>query len=243
MIGSIKLIWDKLLEIMYPKRCLLCDGILSYGFNERLCEGCKVEGVWIQGDLCSKCGKPLEAHRLELCFDCSKKTHYYDEGRAMWLYQGSIKKAIQRYKYGERKGYGKAFALELHNYYSRNINWKIDMLTSVPLHPNKLRERSFNQSALIADKLSVYLGIVVNNELLIRVKNTKPQKDLSDIERIHNVRDAFSVNDLFSCRGKNILIVDDIYTTGSTIDSCAKVLKNHGASNVYFLALAIGKGL
>jgi ComF family protein len=240
---SLKQLGNRALEVLYPKRCPLCDGILTFGENNSFCKACQDSVKWIEGKSCQKCGKPLELQRNDLCFDCSRKAHYFKQGHAMWLYEGQIKEAIHRYKYGNKKGYGKAFAWELFKYYQLNINWHIDMITSVPLHPDKLRERTFNQSALIADKLSEYLNIPSNNNLLMRVKNTLPQKELSDIERIHNVKDAFVFNDKYSCNGVNILIIDDVYTTGNTIDHCVKVLKNHGAHSVYFLTLAIGKGL
>lgn len=234
---------DKIISVIYPTRCLLCDEVLSFGEKSIICTECKSDAIWITGSICKKCGKPLECHRLDLCYDCSKKMKYYNEGRGMWVYEGAVKKAIHKYKYGNRRGNGKAFAKELYQFYIENISWDIDCITSVPLHPEKLKERSFNQSALIADILGIRLGISVDNYMLIRTKNTKPQKDLSDFDRILNVMDAFSICNLSSSSGKNILIVDDIYTTGSTINSCAKVLKNHGAHNVYFLTLAIGKGL
>lgn len=243
MINTIRLLGDKLLEILYPKRCLLCDEILPFEFNGRFCHKCDNKVNWIKDKVCVKCGKPINNQYLKHCFDCSKKSHYFEQGHAMWLYEDDIKEAIHRYKYGNRKGYGKAFALELLQYYKANIKWDIDLITSVPLHEQKLRERTFNQSEIIADKLSEYISIPVNNDLLVRVKNTLAQKELSDIERIHNVEDAFSVNAKYSCKDKKILIIDDVYTTGNTIDNCVKVLKDHGAREVYFLTLAIGKGL
>ncbi|PKM94909.1 MAG: amidophosphoribosyltransferase [Firmicutes bacterium HGW-Firmicutes-1] len=243
MEGVVRKAMNKAISIVYPKRCLFCDEVLSFGEKKPICAECKPDATWVTGDICKKCGKPLECHRLDLCYDCSRKVKYYNEGRGMWVYEDSVKKAIHKYKYGNRKGYGKAFAEELYQFYVNNIHWDIDCITSVPLHPAKLKERSFNQSALIADILGERLDIGVDNYLLSRTKNTIPQKDLTDSERILNVMDAFSINILSSSTGKNILIVDDIYTTGSTINSCAKILKTYGAYKVYFLTVAIGKGL
>ncbi|PKM52688.1 MAG: amidophosphoribosyltransferase [Firmicutes bacterium HGW-Firmicutes-7] len=243
MEGVINKVIKMILALMYPKRCLLCDEVLPLGEQSTTCSKCRNDVKWIGGNICKRCGKPLECHRLDFCYDCSKKNHYFHEGRGMWVYEDAVKNAIHKYKYSNRKGYGKSFAQELYQFYIENITWDIDCITSVPLHPDKLNERSFNQAALIADILGRRLDIVVDNCLLYRTKNTEPQKDLSDLERILNVKDAFSICDSSSCTGKNILIVDDIYTTGSTINECAKELKNHGAQNVYFLTVAIGKGL
>lgn len=233
---------ENLINIIYPKRCFICDKILHLKSQETLCDICKKKVRWITGNICSKCGKPLEEHRLKFCFDCSKREQEYNQGRGMYLYKEEVIHSIHRYKYGNRKGYGKSFAKELTRFYLENINWEIDLITSVPLHPKKLKERGFNQSSLIADILSRNLNIEVNNFLLIRTKNTRPQKDLSDLERILNVRDVFSINKKYTFIHKNILIIDDIYTTGNTINNCAKILKDNGAGNVYFLTVAIGKG-
>ncbi|MBC7958531.1 MAG: ComF family protein [Vallitaleaceae bacterium] len=160
----------------------------------------------------------------------------------MWLYEGKVKKAIHTYKYHLRKSHGKAFAQELYQFYTKHVGWKVDVITCVPLHPSKMKERSFNQAAYLATLLGEKLEVKVDNNLLVRTKNTRPQKDLTDIERIVNLENAFEMNKQSGCQNQRILIVDDIYTTGSTIDNCAKILLKQGAKDVYFLTLAIGKG-
>lgn len=235
-------LWKKILCIVYPKRCLLCDSVLKYNDSKAICESCESKTKYLVKDLCKKCGKPHDTVKNDLCFDCSRKSHIYIEGRGMWHYTGDVKKAIYKYKYYGRRNYARLFAKELAIYYCKYINWDIDIITSVPLHPKKLKERSFNQSALIADRFGEIIGVKVDNNLLYRTKYTMPQKELSDFNRILNVENAFCANDKRDINECNILIIDDIYTTGSTIDSCAKVLKEHGASRIYFLTIAIGKG-
>lgn len=233
---------DKLLELIYPKRCLLCDEVLPYNTAATLCRPCKGNVMYLTMCICRKCGKPHIDPGDDLCYDCSKKEHFFRQGRGMWIYEGDVKKAIHKYKYQHRKAQGKGFADELSQFYRQNTAWDIDIITSVPLHPLKLKERSFNQSAYLATVFGQKLDIEVNNNLLIRIKNTKPQKDLTDLQRILNVENAFQMKSEYQCHNQNILILDDIYTTGSTIDNCAKVLLKNGARNVYFLTLAIGKG-
>lgn len=233
---------DRFLGLIYPKRCLLCDEVLPYDTVSGLCKSCKDNVMVLTMCICKKCGKPHIDPNDDICYDCNKKEHFFRQGRSMWIYEGAVKKAIHKYKYHHRKAQGKGFAQELEKFYRQNIHWDINVITSVPLHPLKLKERSFNQSAYLATVFGRKIGAEVNNKLLIRTINTKPQKDLSDKERIFNVENAFTWNDQYRCKNQNILIVDDIYTTGSTIDNCAKVLLNHGAKNVYFLTLAIGKG-
>lgn len=225
---------------VYPKRCLFCDEVILN--TQVFCEDCKSQAEWLTKYLCKKCGKPLELKKSEICFDCSKKSHAYDAGRAMWLYEGAVKDAIKRYKFDGRKSLANSFSDVLLNFYIKHIDWQIDLITAIPLHKTKLKSRGYNQAALISDLLGRKLDIRVVNDLLIRQKTTRPQKELSDGERILNIRDAFCIDERYSVDGLNLLILDDIYTTGSTLDECAKVLKDKGANRVYFLTLAIGKG-
>lgn len=234
---------EKLLLIIYPKRCIFCDEVMVCESKGNICDKCKVKNQLLISNICNKCGKPLDVGRLNICFDCSGNSQVYEKGRALWVYEGDVKKAIHRYKYHSRREYGKLFADEMYCYYRNQINWPIDLITSVPLHKSRLKERGYNQAGLLAHYLGRKLDKEVNNDLLIRMQNTKPQKDLSDVQRIHNVNGVFSINNKYSCENKNILLIDDIYTTGSTINSIAKVLINHGANKVNYMTLAIGRGL
>lgn len=233
---------ERLISLIYPKRCLFCEEVLPFNDSAGLCQSCKDHVMYLTMCICIKCGKPHIDPSDNYCFDCNKTEHHFRLGRGMWIYEGPAKKALHKYKYYHRKAMGKGFGQELYRFYQQNIVWDIDVITSVPLHPLRLKERTFNQSAYVADILGRKLGVETNNKLLKRTINTKPQKDLTDLERITNVENAFEFDSKFQCLNKNVLIVDDVYTTGSTIDNCAKVLLMQGARNVYFLALAIGYG-
>jgi len=174
-----------------------------------------------------------------------KSVHQYMYTRALWPYEGSIKEAIHQYKYYDKKYYSNGFSSELALFFLEQLNWPIDMIVSVPLHPQKQKERGFNQTHIIGKQLGRKLHIPYSNNLLIREKNTLPQKTLSDKERIQNIKNAFSTREnieKYDIMKKHIMIIDDIYTTGSTIDSIAKLLKDLGASEVYGLCIAIGRG-
>jgi len=180
-----------------------------------------------------------------LCFDCSQKEHQYDYTRALWPYEGAIKEAIHHYKYQDMKHYSGSFAHEMALFFRQHLNWNIDLIISVPLHPIKEKARGYNQAHLIGKALSRKLHIPYANHIIYRKKNTLPQKTLSDKERTKNIKNAFSTREnILKCdiMNKHIMIVDDIYTTGSTIDSIAEILKAHGASEVYGLCIAIGRG-
>ena len=121
------------------------------------------------------------------------------------------------------------------------LHWKAEALIPIPLHPSRKRKRGFNQAELLAKAIAKRSGIPVDAKLLLRTKKTDAQKDLNDQERLANLRDAFSVqkNEI---PYHNLILVDDIYTTGSTMDAAAKLLKEHGAQNVYFLCICVGMG-
>jgi ComF family protein len=232
---------DDIISLIYPKRCIFCDAVINYENKRYLCKECERKYTFLEEHICEKCGKPLNNHRLSYCYDCLKQDHIYTMGRAVYEYKGDVKEAIYRYKYYNRKEYGKIFAQMINRYYLNNLYWELDLIIAIPLHQDKFNKRGYNQSAVIATHLGKLMGIAVNNNLLIRRKNTLPQKELSDRGRISNVKNAFYYNSDEIC-GNNILLIDDIYTTGSTIDSAASTLKANGAQNIYFLTIAIGKG-
>ena len=116
--------------------------------------------------------------------------------------------------------------------------WKIDIIMPIPLHPRRLEKRGYNQAGVLAEALGKKLGIPVDEKNLKRRKNTKPQKELNHRERQKNMKNAFIVRK--KLKEENILLVDDIYTTGSTIEEAAKELKKAGAQNIFFLTIAIG---
>ena len=231
-----------LLEMVYPRKCLVCDELIDNESNNNICDKCFPKIVKVEGQLCNKCGKPLDNIR-EICYDCIRREPFFEQGRALWEYNDEIRESIFRFKYANRKDYGYSFAKEMHDYYVKNIRWEIDIICCVPLHRKRLATRGYNQSHIIAEKLGKELKIKYYENLIHRCKNTIPQKDLSDIERIDNIKNAFSYNTSYKCDNKNILIVDDIYTTGSTINECSKVLLDNNINNVYFLTLAIGRGI
>ena len=121
------------------------------------------------------------------------------------------------------------------------LSWQPDALIPVPLHKSRMRKRGFNQAALVAERMGERLGIPVEEKLLIRVKKTSPQKELNDSARRENLKNAFQLcgNDV---KLKRVVLIDDIYTTGSTLDAAAAALLAAGVEKVYFLSICIGRG-
>ncbi len=192
--------------------------------------------------LCKKCGKPLEKEEDEYCRDCSRRKHVFTRGRAVLEYDSLMRASIGRFKYRNRREYADFYVEALLQVCGDAIRvWKPEALIPVPLHKSRRRHRGFNQAELVARRLGRKLGIPVCENLLVRTKKTRPQKELTDQERRQNLKNAFQVkqNDV---RLKKVLLIDDIYTTGSTMDACSGILLENGVENVYFLSICIGRG-
>lgn len=228
------------LQLLFPIRCPVCDGIvIPYG--EKICLGCIEKLRLLTPPQCMKCGKKIKEDG-EFCEDCKKKTHYFDRGRALYEYQ-SVASCIYRMKYGGRREYADFFGEEMARYLGNFIRQvKPDGIIPIPLHSKRLRKRGYNQAALLAKALGEQMEIPVLDGFLVRVKNTKPLKLLNPEERQNNLKRAFNIaeNDV---KLKTILLVDDIYTTGSTIDEVSRVLRQYGVEKIFFVTLACGAGV
>lgn len=189
-----------------------------------------------------KCGKELEDEETEYCSDCMRHRHLFDSGRAVFAYK-SMSDSIYRFKYKGRQEYAAYYAECMAG---RLGEWivrrKPDALVPVPIHASKRHLRGYNQAELLAKGLGRILHIPVETNLIKRMRKTSPMKDLSVSERQNNLKRAFKI-----CRNdvklNTIIIIDDIYTTGSTIDALSYELRSAGVGHIYFVTLAIGKGL
>ncbi len=227
------------LDLLFPRRCPVCDGVLPMG--EMACPQCTDRLTIIQSPFCRKCGKALTDSREEYCSDCESRKHLFREGRALYEYP-CIKKSIYRFKYRGRKEYAEFYGRELAGHLGEAIlSWKPDVLAPVPLHRSRKRMRGYNQAQALAEHLGKRLGIPVNSRLIVRTKKTVPQKLLSFEKRQNNLKRAFKITENV-VKLNTIIIIDDIYTTGSTVDAMTEVLQEAGIKNVYFVALAIGRG-
>ena len=229
-----------LTDILFPPRCAVCDGLLKP--SERgVCEKCTPKLVRIKDPRCMKCGKTVTDREI-YCPDCTMHAHAFESGRALFLYNDAMKNSIYRFKYAGRKEYAAFYADSMAEEYARWISTiKADAIVPIPLHKKRLKERGFNQAELIARRLSEAVFVPVCTDLLIRQVATRKQKELSAKERENNLKKAFKISEN-DVKLKTVILCDDIYTTGSTIDAVATLLKRSGVQEVYFIALAIGKG-
>ena len=194
---------------------------------------------------CMKCGKPFRYKEQEYCHDCMHTQHYFDRGAAVWLHKEPVNFSIYQFKYHNQRIFGKYYAAEMVKKYRNTLlKWKPDIIVPIPLHCRKLRKRGYNQSALVAKELGEYLGIAVDTKGFRRVRGTVPQKGLAPAKRRMNLGGAFSVSGYLrtAMKGKTVLLIDDIYTTGSTMDEAARTLKREGSEKVFYLTISIGQG-
>lgn len=227
-------------DLLFPRRCPICDEAVRFR-KEDICPSCLRKIKFVGERTCMKCGKELQ-EETEYCFDCRNKKHLYLQGMAVFEYS-SIAGAIYRFKYGGRQEYadffGRCMAAKLKNQWKA---WRVQALIPVPIHPSRKRKRGYNQAQLLAEVISSFTGIPICNDLIVRSKKTVAQKELDEGQRQNNLKKAFKIlkNDV---KLDTIVIIDDIYTTGSTIDAMTSVLHETGIRKVYYAALAIGKGL
>lgn len=233
-------IWERSLNLVFPPRCPVCDKPAP--FPERICPACRKKPIVVKEPRCLKCGRYIEDEREEYCRGCRLTVHVFAQGRGLFLYP-SVADSIYRFKYAGRQEYAAFYAQQITERLGRTIRaWQAEALVPVPIHYTRKRERGYNQAEVLAKEIGKRIGIPVDAKLIRRIKKTLPQKLLDDRERQNNLKRAFKIerNDV---KLKRVIVVDDIYTTGSTIDACALELKKAGVEKIYFITAAIGKGL
>lgn len=187
-----------------------------------------------------KCGKPIIAGDDEYCADCRSTEHVFVRGRALYVYNDMTRGAIARFKYHGRREYADFFGYDISAKLRRFFSvCRPEILVPVPVSEEKRKTRGYNQAELLAGAISLHTGIPVDDSWVIRCRDTKPMKELTRIERMKNLKGAFKKG-AHDVKCRNAMIVDDIYTTGSTIDAVGAVLKETGAENVFCVTLAAG---
>lgn len=227
--------------LLYPRRCPVCDEPVK-PWNALICEDCVPKLTYISSPRCFKCGKHIGNSGKEYCDDCAAHPHFFDGGRALFSYR-SVAASIARFKYGGRREYAACYAACMAEQLGNFIHvCRADALIPVPLHKSRLKKRGYNQAQVLAQELSALTGIPVRADLIERTVKTIPMKDLSADERQNNLKRAFKIrrNDV---KLNIIIIIDDIYTTGSTIDAMSREFRKAGVERIYFVTLAIGRGM
>jgi len=250
---------SSIVDMIYPPRCPLCERILAH-HEELICPECARTLLLVQEPKCMKCGKPIGNPEKEYCADCERHPHQFEEGRSALLYERGARGAVDRLKFYNKREYVPFFGMVLENLAVETFfRWRPECLVPVPMHPRKKAERGFDQAALLAEELGRRTGVPVREDILERTRYTKASKRLGKAGRRRNLRGAFSVrckpagedrmipagNTAAAKGGRlpdRVVLIDDIYTTGATMDEAAYALQKAGVGHVFFLTVCIGRG-
>ena len=231
-----------LINLVFPEKniCFICDEY-DNTIENNLCPICISKLEFIKESKCKICGRKIDTNidKLIKCRNCLKTPHYFTKTVAPLVYNKAIKKVIYDFKYNNKPYMYKLFGELMVKSIIDNDLEHIDIIVSVPLHKYRQRKRGFNQSHLLGKYISKKLEIPIDKENLIRITKTQEQNKIKRSERIRNVEGVFAIikKDIFI--QKRVLLIDDIYTTGSTVDECSKLLLDNGAKEVFVATIAI----
>ncbi len=238
---KLKLIWGSLVDIIYPRYCQICSSSIDDSSHDGVCASC-LEKINVNvSPFCKKCGSCLRGVKTakDSCSKCRHKQYYFDRAMSVCEYAGIARKCIQLFKYKRKLKIGRNLSIIMLAFLKEHFNVEsIDLITAVPLHKSKLKERGFNQAEILAEYIRLNLNLPACFDNLKRVRKTLSQYQLPPEKRQMNISGAFDCIDKAFFTDKAVLIVDDIFTTGATLNECSRVLKNAGAKRVYTLTVA-----
>lgn len=244
-----KKIANMLLDIIYPVRCVVCSEIYRNNNGEiKICEKCINKITFITIEYCKKCGRELSQKfyqsnytdsNSEVCENCKGRNFYFTKNIACFTYKEEIRTSLFKIKYRGSPDYCKTYGILMYERLKQSLSYdNFDIIIAVPLHKKKYRDRGFNQAFLLAKKISELCNIPIIDNCLVRIRNTSAQKDLSPEQRIINIQGSMAIKDISKIIYKKILLVDDIYTTGITLNECSKVLIENGAAEVTCITMS-----
>ena len=231
-----------LYDLVYPPHCPICRKHLTFPVSDEIiCPDCRDALIRNTPPFCPKCSRHLGNSALPRCLQCRNEPYQFDFAWAACLYKDPLRDLIIQFKYYQKTRFRKPFTrcvTEFVQTYNLDIQ-QFDCIIPVPLHPVRFRERGYNQALLLAERIATAHQIPLSAGNLVRKRNTKQQTLLSEKERWTNMRGAFRINQPAGFFRKNILIIDDLLTTGATVSEVAGELKRAGAGTVGVLTLAI----
>jgi len=230
-------------DLIYPNCCLVCKNRIPPADQQQLiCAGCWDKIEQNLPPFCANCGRHLDSQAIEknACPSCSRVNFYFDRAFSPCRYTGAVKKLIHEFKYSGKDYLGKPLGKLMYTFiqdYQLPIEY-LDFLIPIPLHKSRQREREFNQAEILSREVAREFHKKVLSDGLIRVKPTKTQTELTFQERCQNVEKSFTVTKPELIKDTNLLLIDDVLTTGATSSEAAKCLKEAGAKKVLLLTLA-----
>ena len=240
-----KELFKEAVRTVYPRKCPGCRDVILP--DMLVCESCAAEFKLVEPPFCLKCGRHVEDEETELCDECASKDHRYSMGFSAFVYDGIMRRAMSDLKYSSAAENADYFAeIAAKTCGERVKMFNPDIIIPVPIHPSRRAERGYNQAQLISDRLSAALDIPSVNDLLLRRKKTAALKRLDAAGRAENLKQAFECDlkryprEEISVRFGRVLLIDDIYTTGATMECCTEALLDAGVHEVAVLSVAIG---
>jgi ComF family protein len=228
-------------DLIFPPRCITCDATLDEQGLLPFCLHCWAAITFIRSPLCPRCGVPFPSTEEEdhLCGECLMTVRPYALARSVGRYEATLLRAIHLFKYRGRIEIGRTLGRIMADFAAGMWNMDVfSLVVPVPLHRKRLRERGFNQAVILAREIATRFTLPLDFMTLRRESFTQPQVDLGREDRKKNVSGAFGVRTPEKISGRKILLVDDVYTTGSTLTECAAVLMQARAEAVAVLTLA-----
>lgn len=235
---------NSLVDIIYPPTCIICKDKLKdlSSVDNIVCIECWDKIKRNLPPFCYRCGKHLNFSNFakNICSSCIRKQFYFDRAFSPCVYEGTIKELIHVFKYKSKDYLGFTLAklmIEFIKEYNLPIDL-MDLIVPIPLHKTRLREREFNQAQILSNYIALEFNKTISNDTLKRSRYTKTQTELKDDERFLNVKESFLVTKDEVIKDRNILLVDDVLTTGATASWAAYALKKAGANIVFVLTIA-----
>jgi ComF family protein len=227
-------ILDEFIDLLFPKVCFGCD-IRLQGKEKILCSDCEGSLQFLTG-VCEICGSPENPSD---CPVCNSNKFVFDKARSVYIFSKTVQNLIHELKYNEMKRIAKYMGEYVSEYLHLFQPFgNVDIIAPVPLHMVKKRARGFNQAEFLSKEISGHVNWLHIPKLVLRNRFTDTQTKLNRKQRQENVSDAFTLNPKFEIQNKNILIVDDVFTTGATVNSICKLLKKNHAAKIYVLTIA-----
>lgn len=227
---------ELLKEIFYPKD-LTCSVCRRESFSSNwICDGCKAIMPYNNKSICGHCGRATP-YAVEYCDYCKDKQTYVDLARSVYEYEEPVNLLVQRLKYGGEKYLAECFAKEMQTLYFKSVGYA-DCIVFVPMTDKRKRERGYNQSEELAKALSKLIEVPIESDVLVKTKDTDSQVGLERRERLKNVKGSISLRNRALIKDKRVMIIDDVMTTGATLEVIAEKLKDAGASEVVAITVA-----
>lgn len=224
-------------ELFYPSgiKCVICGDDLPTENRYCVCKKCELT---FNTKFCLRCGRAMK-NMASYCDRCQNEEVAFDIARAPFVYEGEIKKLVYRLKYGGAKYLGKVLAEFMADTYFE-AEFGADLITCVPLHPKRYKQRGYNQAREIAVAVSEIVSVPYA-DTLVRVKSTTNLARLNKAERAREIVDAYALAENVDVKGKNVVLIDDVFTTGATTGECCKALRKAKCGKIFVLTFATSK--